>query len=361
MSIITRPARCREIPAFDLYDLSTAAVLPPPPPTPPAIALDMADEPPRGFGPIPFDKFVDELRQNYTIGSKATWQKLEYVLRSLKAMGVTSTQDLTVPLVARYVTSRPPDQSPFTLASLLSSLRAACTYAHAQGYVRINPFTVKKLGKWVRLTRPEETNHLSRDQIKRILDRMVLDIAERTEWSQWRARRIYVLTAIIAFCALRRNEARRLHVADIDLVGRVIYIVPRVRLKTSRSGAPVPMPEALVPIVEDWLLHRRDAPPGVVVPDSPWLIPTVGRNKAWLHGTCGTRALDVMKDAAERAGVKGATFQALRRSWATHAEYHGLGPALIARVLRHSERVDAQFYRKADLPNLTERVKGMTF
>ena len=363
MSIITRPARCREIPAFDLYDLSTAAALPPPPPPPPPVALDMADEPPR-MGPVPIDQLIAELKAIYAPGlaAKATWGKLSQVLTEVKALGVTSTAELTVPFVARYVSSRPPGQSSHTLLSLLSSLRAACSYCESYGYVRISPFKVKRLSKWVRCTPPREHLHLSRDEIRRILDRLRQDIDERAQWAQWRARRDYAVASIIAFCALRRNECLRLHVTDVDLAGRVIHIVARTKLKTAAAAAPVPMPEALVPIMADWLTHRLDGPPGAVVPDCPWLIPTIDRKHAWLNGPPGGKALDRFKNAARRAGVEGATFQALRRSWATHAEYHGLGPALIQRVLRHtSERTSARWYRKADVPNLTEKVAGMTF
>ena len=111
---------------------------------------------------------------------------------------------------------------------------------------------------------------------------------------------------------LRKNECLRLHVADVDLAGRVIQIVARTKLKTAAAAAPVPMPEALVPIVADWLTHRLDGPPGVVVPDCVWLIPTINRQRPWLHGQTGTKALDRFQNAARRAGVEYATFQMLR-------------------------------------------------
>jgi integrase len=267
--------------------------------------------------------------------------------------------------VSRYVLSRPPGQSSETLRSVLSSLRAVCSYAEACGYLgagRISPFRIKRLSKWVTRTERKEGRHLSRDEIRRVLDRLRLDVAERTEWAQWRSRRIYVLTAIIAYCALRKNEAIRLQVGDVDLPGRTIHIVARTKLKTTASAQPVPIPDALVPILADWLAHRLDAPPGVVVPACPWLIPCINRKVPWLHGALGAKSLDVFQDAAERAGIQGATLQALRRSWATHAEYHGLGPAMIQRVLRHtSGRTAERWYRKADLPNMREVCKGIDF
>ena len=192
---------------------------------------------------------------------------------------------------------------------------------------------------------------------------MTLDIAERIEWPQWRARRIFAVTSIISWCALRKMECLRLWTVDVDLPGRVIWIVPRTRLKTESAAAPVPIPDALVPILEEWLAHRLDGPPGfALAADCPWLIPNMNRRGPWLHGRLGWRPLDIFASAAVRAGVDGATFQTLRRSWATHAEYYGLGEAMIQRVLRHSsEETSKKWCQKADLPNLREKVAGMTF
>ena len=339
------------IPPIDFYDLYDPIVPPAPPPA---------------AGAVPFERLVDELRVIYApeCAAKKTWAKLNGVLQEVRALDVVTTDQLTVPLIARYIASRPPGQSPHTLASLLSSLKAACTYAEKCGYIKASPFSIRKMSKWVRCPAPvDDGSHLSREDIRKILHRMKRDIAERTEWPQWRARRVHALTAIVAYCALRRDEALRLHVVDVDLPGRIVHVVPRSRLKTAASAAPVPMPDALVPIVADWLTHRLDGPPGVIVPAGcPWLIPTINRKSAWLGGPPGSKALDVLKDAARRAGVEGATWQAFRVAWATHAEHFGLGGAMIQRVLRHTtERTSKRWYRKADAENLAAKVKGITF
>jgi len=332
-------------PFYDLYAASE---------TPPAVVP----------GAVPFGRLMAELKEIYGPGLAApmTWGKVRGVLTEVKALGVLSTDELTLPLVARYISSRPPSQSPYTLWSVLSSLRAVCSYAESMGYVRISPFRIKKLAKWCRRPSTQQEPHLSRDDIRRVLDLMRRDIDERTEWAQWRARRGFVVASIIAYAALRKTECLRLYVSDCDLPGRVIHVVPRTRLKTDAASAPVPLADALVPIIEAWLSHRLDGPPGVIVPDCVWLIPNANRLTPWLHGPPGGRALNVLQNAAERAGVKGMSFQALRVAWATHAEYFGLGPALIQRVLRHtSTRTSETYYRRADLPNLIEKVAGMTF
>jgi integrase len=97
--------------------------------------------------------------------------------------------------------------------------------------------------------------------------------------------------------------------------------------------------------------------------DCPWLFPSITGSSNWKGGCPGTKPLDRLHDVAKRAGVEGGmTFLSLRHSWATHAEYHGYGPALIQRVLRHTtEQTAAKWYRHADLPNLIERCAGFDF
>jgi integrase len=334
-----------DYPVIDLYDLSE--------PLRPDVS-----------GAVSLERLTAELKEIYGpgIAAKATWAKVRQVLESLKALGISSTDEMGVLMIARFIASRPPGQSPWTTHSLLLTLQAVCGYCESCRYIPVNPFRLKRLDKWVRCTPPQECNPLSREHIRLILDRMKQDIAERDGWSAWRARRIYVVTAIIAHCALRRNEALRLYVVDVDLSARLIHVVPRSPLKTQASSQFVPMPDALLPIVEDWLIHRQDGPPGLVPPRSVWLNPNLNRRNPWTGGRPGCKPLDVMQDAAKRAGVDGASFQALRVAWATHAEFFGLGPSLIARVLRHTnERTSAQFYRKPDIPNLTEKCAGITF
>jgi integrase len=197
---------------------------------------------------------------------------------------------------------------------------------------------------------------------------MKMDVDGKEGWAQWRARRLYALTSLVAMCALRRNEALYAHVADVDFLQRVFWVRPHGdnRGKTAGSEAPVPMPEALVPILECWLEHRLDRPPDFVMPaEVPWLFPTVGRAgqvAPWTSGETGRKPIHRLQAVAARAGVAGMTWQSLRRSWATHAEFHGLGPAMIQRVLRHTTPRTAElWYRTSDLPNLKQAVKGITF
>ena len=68
-----------------------------------------------------------------------------------------------------------------------------------------------------------------------------------------------------------------------------------------------------------------------------------------------------LKAAARRAGVERVTWQAIRRSLSVRLEAHGAGSATISRILRHSEEVDAKWYRDADEEDLRAIVKDLEF
>ena len=321
---------------------------------------------------IPFDRFRDEILRLYDPPHRATAtrRQVAQVLREIGGLEVKTTADLTPALVARYVESRPPGQSPRTLHGMLRVLRALCNQAVITGYLRVSPFALRRVSQWVgRLGPPTEKKHYSRDEIRRALTLMAQDVSTTAGWSQWRARRLYALTATVAYTGLRGvSEAQFLHAADIHLKERFIGLTDRGRdgghrLKTDGSEQPVPIPDALVPILMDWLEHRLDRPADRPIPvDCPWLFPNITGSSNWKGGCPGTKPLDRLQDVAKRAGVEGLTFLSLRHSWATHAEYHGYGPALIQRVLRHTtEQTAAKWYRHADLPNLIERCAGFDF
>src|SRR5271157_2039222 len=321
--------------------------------------------------PIPFEQFAAELLRLYNPPHRAasTRRKLKQVLDLVAALGVKTTADLTPVLVARFIEARPPGQSPRTLQTLLVVLRGVSNHAMIEGYLRVSPFALRRVSQWLgRLGPPAEKRHYSRDEIRRVLTLMTADVESTAGWSQWRARRLYALTATIAYTGLRASEGLFLQAADINLEGRFIALTDRgrdggYRLKTEGSAQPVPIPEALVPILTDWLSHRLDAPADFPIPlDCPWLFPTLNRRSNWTSGPPGTKPVQRLQAVGKRAGVEGLTFLALRHSWATHAEYHGYGPALIQRVLRHTtERTAELWYRHADLPNLVARCAGFDF
>ena len=317
--------------------------------------------------PIPFAEFRAELLALYEppLRAKGTYDKMRQAVDIAgEFIGDGTTADLTPALVARFVGSRPPELSPNTTAALLRSLRTACSYAKARGYVRNSPFDARR--EWVRASRPRRRRHHGREEIARVLDLLRLDIHRRRPGAErWRARRIYALAATVAYTGCRKMEAIRLRVEDLDIPGRIIMITPHgdQRLKTLAAEQPVPMAAPLAAILADWLAHLEEesrltptAPPPAradrPAPGSGWLFPGVERLGPWTGGPPGEKALDQLKAAGRRAGVEGFTFLSLRHSWATHAEFWGFSPAMIQRVLRHTTAQTQQHYRHADAANL---------
>lgn len=331
--------------------------------------------------PVALATLRDELLPQYgpPMTAKGTKDKLAQVFRELEALGVATTDQLTPETIGRYVLRKsagPPRCAPATVRGLLMNIRTICSYAEGRRYVAISPFRLKKLSRYVRVPPPTGKRHLSAEEIRRLLAVMRGDIETKRGFAQWRARRLYAATAIIAFTGLRKMEALCLWTQDIDLVNRVINLVPRrphladddpnpARFKTEASAQPIAIPAALVPILEEWLAHRLDHPEGFPMPATeriPWLFPGTERISAWTQGGPGSRANDRLKAVGKRAGINAITWQMLRRSWATRAEALGIPQALITRQCRHTDaETTKRWYQQRDLDALKDAVEGFHF
>jgi integrase len=333
----------------------------------PAIPRDGGWEQQPHFAPIPFDALRVEFLtlSEPPLRAKSTRRGMRHMLDVVAEVlgpGAT-TADLTPSFVARVISTRPADMSPHSVRSLLVKVKVMCSYAHQMGYVRANPMGFRK--SWVRVGEPARKKHHPLADIRRVLDLLAAEVAASTGWPRWRARRLLALACVVAYTGMRKNEALHLRVEDVDLAGRMIAIVERSeRLKTIGSAQPVPIPDALVPILEAWLARRMDEPEGGFPspPDCPHLFPNVTRTNVWKDGCPGTRPLDQLKEAGERAGVEGFTFLSLRHSFATHAEgVWGLSPSQIQRCLRHTSLKTQWHYRHADVENMKASASGIDF
>jgi integrase len=199
---------------------------------------------------------------------------------------------------------------------------------------------------------------------RRVLHLMRTDVETKLGWAQWRARRLYALTATVAYTGIRAGEALCLQLADVDLDARIIQIVPRAEYRTKTAGfaQPVPMAPMLVPILHDWFDHRMGNPPLFWRAETPWLWPNMRTATPCRNGPRGHKPYHRLAAVAKRASVEEMTFQSLQRSWATHAEAAGMGPAMIAQIIRHtSTRTGEVWYRRADLPNMRAAVEAFDF
>jgi integrase len=309
-----------------------------------------------GITPLPWPEFREKLLAIYQPPhrSKFTCSKMRHVLDVAGAMGIATTADLTTDFIRRFIEARPPLENPNTTYGLLSYLRTACNIAVAEAMLKTSPFAVRR--QWVRRQTPKAPRVHSRVEIDRVLTLLSQDVAKRRGGrtkAEWRARRLQALIAIAAYTGMRKTEILYLTVPDIDLDGRLILLAARgkARLKTEAAAQPIPIPEGLAVILSDWLPRTG----------CNWVIPNCEGSGPWIGGSPGHRPLDRLKTLGRRAGVPGFTFQSLRHSWASHAEYWGLTDAQIQRVLRHTNLRTQWHYRHGERANLKEIARHISF
>jgi integrase len=329
-------------------------------------AEDLADAT-RAAGPIPFEQFEAALLELYhpKLKAVATRRGLVHCLNILRELGVTSTEDFTVGLVARIVTTRDPSLSPNTVKGLLRYTQTIMSHAVKIGALKTSPFSVRPLRTWVRGSAPKGVKHLTKAQIKALLLLLEKDVTERVGFQQWHSRRLKFLINLICYTGMRKSECLYLKVHDIDFELNIINIADRAehKCKNESSAKPVPMIKPLRDQAIEWLDHRMDAPSNLLRPVVDWVFPNVMVPTPWVGGCQGTRPLCKFKEAAVRAGIpdEDASLHALRRSLATHLEPIA-APSMIQRILRHSgPAVTEQYYRKADIANMHECMKGFSY
>jgi integrase len=330
--------------------------------------------------PQPWAEFKRDILPGFTypMTSKSHATKIRQTIRCLELLnladegeeprGIRDTFDLNLVTVARYVAAIPPGQSPWTIKAQLQILSTLASTAVKARRLAVNPFDIRPIGKIVRLGPPEDKRALSRDELHRLMELLKSDTETRTGWALWRAWRLYVVAAIAVYCGLRRTELLTLHVVDVDLDARVIRLMGRgpngKGLKSKGSAQPVGIPDALAPILSTWLsTWRLAAPKGFAIdPECPWLIPTCNRKSPWISGHTTGKALGRLQAAGKRAGIPDLTFHMLRRTLATQLEEHGVGGAMIQRILRHaSSQTTERHYRRADERNIADAVKELEF
>lgn len=296
--------------------------------------------------PTTWPRFEREILAVYSVSAAPlTTMKMRQVLREVGELPrVKTTADLSPPTIADWLNAHR-DRAANTLRGQLAYLRAACVYARSRGYLAGNPFDARPIGRWVRPAKSQRKRHLSLAELATVYAALESEIAT------WEGHRLFALFATVAFTGLRKNEALHLQCADVSPDATVIDLTQRHRrYKTVDSEQPIPCPDRLGTILRAWIPRTG----------SRWLFPTKNGRSPWTGGSTGQKPLDRLKAAGSAAGVEGVTFQALRHSWATHAESAwGFGEALIQRVLRHTTTRTQQHYRHADLDNLRRAVAGI--
>jgi integrase len=311
---------------------------------------------------IAMKRFRDEVLALYAPPARArnSWFKARQSLDILEAVGVKYTSDMTPGMVSKFIASNP-KWSPQTIKGLLGYLSPICGYAKTMGYLRVNPFDVRKNWyqapalveedeeeeedpdfDWLAEGQPE---HISIDELGRLLDYL------ETDTTSWKGGRLYAMTATFAYTGLRRMEGLTRSATDFNLDRRIVRVkARRRRLKTKASDQPVGLPLELIPILEAWLPRAG----------SKWAFPGVQGKSPWTGGAQGKRPLDELKAAGKAVGINNLNFQILRHSWATHAELRGIGELMVQRQLRHTSKRTQLHYRHADVTNLARAVEGFS-
>lgn len=175
---------------------------------------------------VSFARLQSEVLSLYEppLRARATYRQVCQVLAEFAALPLTRVSDLKPPAIARWIQAHP-ERSPARTASLLRTLRPACTYAVAMGYLARSPFDFRPVSGWVRVDvlapdRPAPQRHLRRDQVAALL--ALLD-REASEGS-WKAGRLQALVYLLAFTGLRKGEALHLRPWDVSLESCTVTI-----------------------------------------------------------------------------------------------------------------------------------------
>lgn len=329
--------------------------------------LDDVPRRPLRIRPVSIGHVREELLRLYRppLRARGTYSMMKRAFNLLAELKATTTADLTEGLVAELIKSRPPDLSCRTIAQYLRCLRIIAKFCIHRGYLGESPFAFRGVSAWVRITPVEHRRYYTSDEVRRILDTMQEDVNSTDGWIQWRARRLLALTATYAYGGFRASEGARLWVEDIDLELGIITVSDRFGVKTIGSARLVPAPPKLRAILQDWLPHRMDAPPGYLDEEAlkcPFAFPNVTRSNYWYDGPTAQKPINRLKAVALRAGVEDATFARFRHAWATQAEFLGIPGAGIQRILGHTtELTSLRNYRHSIAKNLTDTVAGFEY
>jgi integrase len=239
-------------------------------------------------------------------------------------------------------------RAPNTVATILSYLRSACSFAHRQGRIEANPFDA--FSGFVRYVPTHGPAIHSAGSIGQVLRN--LEAAARKDD---RAARLYAWAAVLSYTGVRRDEALFLHPSDLDMERRLIIVRSsrERRLKRPTAQRVLPMPDELAAILAEWLPRRTCR---------GWVFPN--RNGTpWTHGTAGYRPIDQLRRAGIEAGVEEFTPRSLRASYATLcATAWGIPPAILQKLMGHTDlRTTMKFYVHLEIEHLATAIQSVSF
>ena len=295
--------------------------------------------------PIPLAEFRGRVQKIYRSAAKApkTMKQLDHVLRLAEAAGVETTDQLTTEAMSDIILARGDEANANTTRGLISRLGRCCCLA-----ARLRLIDRDDLPDWESLrprkSRPVRNAPHSPQDVSRLL-------AGLARCPGWFGARLHALASLVACTGLRRNEALFARVVDLDLVRGFVFVVPRSKLKTEASAAPVPLPDELVPTLKRWL------------PDTggTWLFPGARSGGPWTGGAPGYRPLDRLRAAGDELGIAGVGFHSLRHTLATQLMLAGTPAWAIQRILRHTTPMTTAHYLHPTDLDVARLVRGFRY
>lgn len=276
---------------------------------------------------VPFAQFRDEL-----------------LARFEESVHPQTTADFCNRVIADWLASRAKTNLNHTI-SLLRAVRTSANYALEQGWLERPPSWRRLWPRGGPLVAPTCHTH---GQVAELLSYLGC----LRGLGDWHDARIHALAATVAYTGLRKSEALRLQASDVRPSEAMLWVVPRHRLKTIASGAPVPMAPELTSVLADWI--PRSA--------STWVFPGARRGGPWLNGAPGYRPLDELRIAGDAVGIADLTFQSLRHTLATLlVQLWGLTLDQARLVLRHTRTQTTEGYIHPDVELLRRSMRAVSF
>lgn len=241
---------------------------------------------------------------------------------------ITGLENITSDLIRNhyeYLGQRSNQQRPGTLsASLVNhhiyALKTFIKYQEANGNISSNPFSVLSFPK------PEYPPRrvLSKEEIKAL-------------YETCQTMREKALLALFYGCGLRRSEAIKLNIDDVNFKSQLLY----VRMGKGKRRRVVPMTEQVKRDLENYYKHERI----IYVKEL-----TADNQKALIlnnHGNREQNYWEKLKRLAQKAGLpKEISLHHLRHSIATHLLESGLSVEQVRDFLGHRHLESTQIYTR---------------
>ncbi len=318
----------------------------------------------------------------YLTNPRKTWWKVRQAIR-LMSQFAPRPADFSARSVATLIKYFEKGRSPWSVKTMLQTIRAICTRLRRARVLAVNPFRLHGfIPRKLKRPRDRTDKHLSLEDTRRLLEAAndevraadsiwlsfagvprrnpKLDQAAELAWRRrFRAHKLRAYLAVLAYTGMRAGEAVWLKRRDVDFAAGVIEIGNNHRTKTPESEAPVGLPAELVPLLRAYLDVLDEYFPG-----GAWLFPKQTVDTPWdlESGKNEYRPTAMLVALGHRAGIEGSTSLSLRHSFVTNGKARlGLTREQVRIQLRHTNLETQEHYEHTDTGNLQAIASRISF